>query len=61
MLPEVVGPAPIDIGEDGESVTGEDYITVKYERIVPLLIEGIKELTAEVESLKLEVEELKRG
>lgn len=61
VLPEVVGPAPIDIGEDGESVTGEDYITVKYERIVPLLIEGIKELTAELESVKLELEELKRG
>lgn len=59
VLPEVVGRAPIDDDGEGGSVTGEDYITVKYERIVPLLIEGIKELTAELETVKQELEELK--
>ena len=59
VLPEVIGRAPIDDDGEGGSVTGEDYMTVKYERIVPLLIEGIKELTSELESVKIELQELK--
>jgi hypothetical protein len=42
ILPEIVAPAPID----------EKYLTVRYERLVPLLIEAIKELSKEVEDLK---------
>ena len=42
VMPEVVAPAPID----------EKYLTVRYERLVPLLIEGIKELRAEIKALK---------
>lgn len=55
VLPEAVKPAPFDIMiyEDTEiSRSGQNYMTVQYERLVPLLIEAIKELSLEVESLK---------
>ena len=42
VLPEVVVPAPID----------EKYLTIHYERVIPLLVEAIKELKQEIDSLK---------
>ena len=42
VLPEVVVPAPID----------DKYLTIHYERVIPLLVEAIKEHKAEVDSLK---------
>ena len=57
VLPEVVVPAPFDVADDGTSKSGENYKTVKYEKIVPLLIEAIKELTAKVEMLESRVNE----
>lgn len=55
VLPEIVKPAPFDIMlfEDKEiSRSGESYKTVQYEKIVPLLIEAIKQLNKEVQELK---------
>ena len=42
ILPEIVAPAPID----------EQYLTVRYERLAPLIIEAIKELTERVKHLE---------
>ena len=52
ILPQVIHPAPFDVSEDGSSKSGENYMTVQYERMVPLLIEAIKELTARLEKLE---------
>jgi len=56
VLPQIVKRAPFDSSytSDNEeySVSGEEYKTVKYEKLVPLLIEAIKELKEEVERLK---------
>ena len=56
VLPEAVKPAPFDlirIDENTEiSSSGENYKTVQYEKLVPLLIEAIKELNEEIKILK---------
>jgi hypothetical protein len=52
VLPEVIKAAPFDLDENNNSKSGNNYKTVQYERIVPLLIEAIKELKAELDMLK---------
>ena len=60
-LPEAVEIAPFDADKDGNSISGEDYLTVQYERLVPLLIEGIKEQQIKIDELGKEIEEIKNG
>jgi hypothetical protein len=57
VLPEAVSLAPIDFKTDdstGQTVSksGEDYLTVDYSRLVPLLIEAIKEQQDQIDELK---------
>ena len=42
ILPEAVVPAPIN----------ENYLTVRYEKLIPLIIEAIKELDQKIDDLK---------
>lgn len=56
VLPEAVKPAPFDLIKIQEGIeiskSGENYQTVQYEKLVPLLIEAIKELNLQVQELK---------
>jgi hypothetical protein len=52
VLPEIVSIAPVDNDGQGGSKTGEDYLTIDYSKVVPLLVECIKELKQEIEELK---------
>lgn len=51
VQPQAVKPAPFDIAEDGSSKSGENYMTVQYDRLIPLIVEAIKELKERVDKL----------
>jgi hypothetical protein len=56
VLPEIIRMAPFDQDRDEEgnliSKSGENYLTLDYSKLVPVLIEAIKELVIEVNTLK---------
>ena len=52
VIPEAVKIAPFDRDENGESKSGDNYLTVQYEKIIPLLIESNKALLKRVEELE---------
>jgi hypothetical protein len=55
VLPEAIRPAPFDLDENGNSKSGEDYLTVQYEKLTVLLIEAVKELKQEIDELKAKI------
>ena len=67
VCPQAVAPAPFDQEYDAnaedpkdrvyKSKSGEDYLTVKYEKLIPLLVESIKELKSEIDELREKLEE----
>ena len=63
ILPELTDLAPFDMCLDNDgnikSKSGNNYLTISYERMVPVIIESLKELTREVEALKKENKILK--
>ena len=52
VLPEVVDIAPISHKED----VNEEYLTVHYDKLVPLLIEAIKDQQQQIDELKAKIE-----
>ena len=59
ILPEAIHMAPVDIAVDENgnkySKSGENYLTVDYSRLVPLLIEAIKEQQAHINKLETKI------
>jgi len=52
VLPEVVRTAVFDSNKYGNSISGENYLTVQYSKIVPLLIEALKEQKEQIDYIK---------
>jgi len=55
VMPMVVKPAPFDrVCREGKDVsrTGEEYLTVQYERLVPLLVAAIQEQQKQIDDLR---------
>ena len=58
VLPEAIRPAPFDTDPQGNSKSGENYLTVQYEKLTVLLIEAIKEQQQQIEQLTARVDSL---
>lgn len=64
VLPEIVKIAPFDMANDENgniiSKSGKSYLTICYERLGPVFVEAIKELTGQIKELKKENETIKK-
>ena len=58
VQPEAVKLAPFDRDENGMSKSGENYLTIQYGKVVPLLVEAIKEQQKQIDELKSVINEL---
>jgi hypothetical protein len=61
VLPEAVKLAPFDNDGQDTSISGCNYLTVQYEKLVPLLVEAIKEQQCQIEELKCSLSILNGG
>jgi hypothetical protein len=65
ILPEIVSLAPFDMVRDSYnnivSKSGNNYLTINYEKLAPLFVESIKDLKKELNELKLELAELRNN
>ena len=64
-MPELLDLAPLDIVRDENdnivSKSGENYLTVSYDKMIPVIIESIKKLNSEIKLLKEENKLLKES
>lgn len=58
VLPDAVKPAPFDLDMDKNSISGENYLTIQYEKLVPLLVEAIKEQQEQIEMQEISIKNL---
>lgn len=61
ILPQAVFPAPFDLTvENGKNISksGENYLTIQYDKLIPLLVECIKEQQEQIEELKNKISDL---
>ena len=61
VVPQAVKPAPFDADGKGGSKSGDNYLTVQYEKLVPLLIESIKEQQLQINSLQERIHLLEKN
>jgi hypothetical protein len=64
ILPEIVTLAPFDTEFDSEgkvigSKSGENYLTIDYDKLVPLLVEAIKEQQVIIDRQNNDISEIK--
>lgn len=52
VIEDAVAIAPFDRDEDGNSKSGDDFLTTKPEKVIPLLVEAVKALTQKVKQLE---------
>ncbi len=60
VIPQAIKPAPFDALSDGKSLSGQNYKTVQLEKIVPVLIQSVKEQQKIIEEQSSEIEKLKK-
>lgn len=58
IMPQAIEPAPFDLDADGNSESGEKYIGVRYEILVPLLVEAIKTQQTHIDGLRARLDAL---
>ena len=58
VMPAAIKRAPFDhdLTKPNQSKSGEDFLTVQYEKMVPLLVEAIKEQQKQIDELKEKLE-----
>lgn len=58
VLPQAIEPAPFDLDAEGNSESGEKYLGVRYELIVPLLVEVTKTQQSQIDQLRARLDDL---